>query len=599
MSMALRQNKQALTKLFERCMFVDQPTNFLEWAEKNITLPRSHAFPGPYQWRDRTPYLWDISEAIMNPDYDYVVVWMPSQSGKTMLLLLWMLYTFIFDPKPFTFATPKKDMCRELSRNRLTELIHGYTGGDFLAMIDGGENADTYEKRINNTPLRFVWMSSATKVASFASPYIAIDEWDRVEDIKGEGDPGELLDARTTTYHDEKKVVKISSPLVDGESRIQKDFLDGTMQVAHKMCKNCGKWFEPRFELCWWPKGLRDDLDVRKEARVVCPNCAYKITNYELFSAPYKYIGEGQSFDYKQNKVVGSLRRTKIASFRVNGLLSGFNTVGRLCSRWWLADKSEEERMGKLQAVINTGFGEVWKVPGQQVDWESLNDKKLDYSRGTVPPNIVAIVSTADVHAFDLHYAFWAFDDKKNAYLIDWGMIHGDTRESKTWELVHPVLYHEYDGNMVSKSGIDCGYRTDYVKSFIKVYKKKYYPIIGRNSQTKPIVIEGDEIDERKERMGVKKRHLRMVKIKDDYWKEVVFQRLEYKGDDDKNMIYFPKDVDADFLSQVTGEKRVSENNVVTFKQVRKNHFLDCTKMAFAIAFDILKVGSKKKKRVL
>lgn len=571
-------------------LYVREPGNFLVWAEENIELPRGHALPGQFCWREKTPYLWEISEAIRNPEYEEVVLWMPSQSGKTMLILLWMLHCFIFDPKPFTLAVPSKDLAKEMSNNRFMELVRGCK--DYISLIDGGEAAETYEKVVNGVPLRFVWVSSANKVSSYATPRIAKDEINRMEDLKNEGDPEELLETRTTTY-DEIKIISASSPLLEGSCKIAARFDVGTQQVCHKSCPQCKQYFEPKFQHTHWSDECKTEDEVRIQARVICPKCSYKINSNELRRSPYVYLGPEQH--HNGERIVGDLKKTRIASFRVNGLCSGFNTIGKLSARWWKADKDKEKRLKRLQAVINTGFGEKWTIPGEEIDWESLRNKRLDYQKGEVPNCVTHVVSAADVHSNDLHYSVWGFDEKRNAFLADWGIITGDTREVSTWEKVDPVLYAEYDGYMVAKSGIDAGYRPTYVKNFCQAFPKKYYPVLGRQ-QSKPVNFAEQEVDEKKFRVSTKKRDIKILYVWDDYWKEAIFQRMEYSGDDQDSQIYFPKDVDDKFLTQITGEKRCETEGVVTFVKTRDNHFLDTSKICFAIAFEILKVGKAKRR---
>lgn len=105
-----------------------------------------------------------------------------------------------------------------------------------------------------------VGANSPAGLASRPIKFVLADEVDRYPASAGtEGDPLTLARTRQTTYWD-KKTVLVSTPTIKGTSRIEKAWLESTMEEWTVPCPECGEyqplvWANVVFDRENWPHG--------------------------------------------------------------------------------------------------------------------------------------------------------------------------------------------------------------------------------------------------------------------------------------------------------------------------------------------------------
>ncbi|MGZ7274536.1 terminase gpA endonuclease subunit, partial [Streptococcus pyogenes] len=67
----------------------------------------------------------------------------------------------------------------------------------------------------------------------------------------------------------------------------------------------------------------------------------------------------------------------------MSGLCSPWRSFGQRAKAYVAAIRSGEP--GRIQAAVNTGFGELYSVAGDAPDWSVVADLRRPYAFGEVP----------------------------------------------------------------------------------------------------------------------------------------------------------------------------------------------------------------------
>lgn len=176
-----------------------------EWADKHRRLPTKGASE-PGQWRtDRIPFLRELMRELSPSSPTQRVVFIKSaQTGGTEVLLNAVGHAVDTMKQPVMLVQPTIDLAERFSKQRLAAMIE-----DCHSLRQ--KIAPSRSRDSGNTTLTKEWpggvlvISGANSAASLRSMPVAkllLDEVDAYpKDLDGEGDPIELVEARTRTFH--------------------------------------------------------------------------------------------------------------------------------------------------------------------------------------------------------------------------------------------------------------------------------------------------------------------------------------------------------------------------------------------------------------
>lgn len=522
------------------------------------------------------------------------------------------------DPMPIMYIGPTQKNTESISNDRVTKMINNVP-----SLYDGlakGQKNKVSEKFINGVRLGFGWAGSATELASHPAAKVFIDERDRMGgDVEGEGDVNTLADARTATY--DGCVITFSTPLtghveteVDRASGLERWKVSDDLQSPtwalwqegsrHEWawpCPSCDKYFIPKFKYLHWPKKANPN-EAYKDAQIVCPHCGELHSNdrkewmnaHGVFVAPNQIIA-----DHRKNDLAATLTNddgvkkvvsfgsflplsdpSPDASFWVSGLCSPWRTYGRRARTFLNAVKSAEP--GRIQAAINTGFGELYTVSGDAPDWKSVESQKIDYVEGDVPEDVQKIVMSVDVQKNRLVYVVRGFGFQKESWKLESGELHGDTDKDAVWDAL--AIYHgtTYNDIPIHRCFIDSGYRAEFVYAFCRKHSLWAFPTKGHDEQDKPLKSARIDVNiiGKSSKVGLQLWH-----IDSDFYKSWVHTRVEW-GPEVQYGWHLSSDTTEDYCKQIVAEGRtVKPSGKVMWVRLRKdNHFLDCEAMCAACA---------------
>jgi phage terminase large subunit GpA-like protein len=549
-----------------------------------------------------------VSAAFANPLYKRVTIICASQMGKTDTIANVIGQRFEDDPCPTLYVGPTRSNVEKVIEPRLMAMFR--SAASLWPKLAKGKRSSKTSKFIAGIQLRLGWAGSASELSSMEAGLAFVDELDRMNiDVGGEGSPLTLIEARLSTFPDGK--LGITSTPTRGRVRVKQNettglshweagdseeiespiwrlWQEGTRYEWAWGCPDCGDYFIPRFELLKWPEKATPAI-AKREAKLLCPHCGVLIDDRHKAEMNSRgvYVAPGQSVD-KDGNVGGDIEPNDAASFWVSGLCSPWKTFGDRARSWVQAVRSGEPQ--RIQAVLNTGFGELFQVGADAMPWEDVRNLAAPYHLGEVPQGVRVITAGIDVQKDRLIYAVRGWGMKMESWLIGFGEIYGETEREAVWAQLGELLDTDYSGLRIRLCAVDSGYRPGdkwrrpehmvyrFARSRAGVIATK-----GHDRQDKPL--RASRIDVKAGGQTVR-RGLQLWHVDSDHFKSWVQGRLSWPPDQPGGW-RIPEDVTNDYCQQLTAEARTvkASGRAVWVRVRRENHGLDCEALNVVCAY--------------
>lgn len=461
----------SLCSLFSRIVSAFKPPEGLtvkEWAEKYRRLPQGLSAEAGL-WRcSRTPYFEEPLNAFTDPNVEMITVTTGSQMGKSEFELNVLGYLIDQDPCAILYIQPTVEDARKYAIMRINPMV---TGCPRLTakVLDVKGNRDTIaQKTFPGGSLTLVGANSASGLSSTPIRVVLADEVDRWRESAGrEGDPWGLALARTITFYN-RKLLRVSSPSIKGESAIDQAYREGTQELWCHQCPDCGNWAPTTFA----------DLKFDYEEIVTGGQTVYKVTSVNWVCHECGVLASESTMRKQPAKWIASnpeaLERGH-RSFWVRGLDSPWQRWPDLVAEFLRVRKDPE----RLQVFVNTKLGELWEDRGELDEPGTLLARREMYF-AEVPDGVRVLTCGVDVQNDRLEYEVVGYGRNYESWGIRTGVLWGDPEDDAVWqELDERVLEHDYtyaDGRAVHLSAtcVDSGYQTTavYLQCMRRIYKR-------------------------------------------------------------------------------------------------------------------------------
>lgn len=585
-----------------------------EWGAANRVYGPTTGVPGP---RDPalTGYMIPAARVVHNATHRRVVAVTAAQSGKTDTIFDVMGARLAQRPAPVLYVGPSRDFVTDQFEPRFETLLT--EAPSLRAKLPARRKGKKTLKRVAGVTVRMGWAGSSTSLKSDPFGLGIVDEYDEMlGNIKGQGDPLGLVEARGETYADFVTLV-VSTPSqgsVDVEvdqtnglefwsvadpdlvaSPIWRLFQQGTRHHFAWPCPDCGDFFVPRFKHLWWPKAATP-AQARRAARLVCPCCGVHIDEGDDGATKRRMIAEGvqvapgQSIEDARAMVNEPDNATW--SCWTSGLCSPFVTWGERAERYLVALASGDP--DKLQTVMNAAFGEVYSpiASSDQPEWAEIMTRRLPYAEGEVPAEALRLVMGVDVQRFSLLYVIRAYGARGSSWLVENGQLYGPTEGDEVWAALADRMLSPVAGMQIEKVGIDSGFRPDKpdagsehkVYEFCRRYPWLCVPTKGRNVQSPPYRLSRIEVKADGKRASYS---IELAWLSTDFFKSMVMSKIRTPIGV-AGAYHVHSDVTEDYCRQVTSEVRTVKDGVPLWvKRTRDNHYLDCEAICEAMAYTL------------
>jgi phage terminase large subunit GpA-like protein len=474
---------------------------------------------------------------------------------------------------------------------------------------------------VSGVPIRLAHAGSSTALKSDPAGLALVDEYDEMlKNIKGQGDPLGLVEARGFTYADfvtgisstpSLGAVEVDSPdpksgLLfwrvaspdDLKSHIWRLWQSGTRHHWAWECPHCERYFIPRMNLLRWREAENEQdkvssADARRTAHIVCPreDCRGKITDEDkpalnasgLAVAPGQWIENGE--------VKGLPPDTRNFSIWASGLCSPFRSFGERAEDYVTALNSGDSN--EIQTVVNSRFGECYlNLAGDVPEWSMVKAHQGVYERGTVPDEAVYLVMTADVQKNRIVWLVRGWGARGTSWLIDHGELWGETMHEGVWEDFAELIKTPIDGVDLKLVLVDSGFRPgkkdemplNRVYDFCRRFTSLVRPTKGSSQPMRTPIIKSPIEVNRKIRSA--KFGLELVRLDTDRWKSFVHEKVRWP-DESPGAWHLFDGISDDYCRQIVSESRVvlDSGRIEWVRRNKENHYLDCEAMQGAASY--------------
>lgn len=453
-------------KFFFRGLKPDSRLLVSDWADQNIRLSSKNAAEPGYYRTNRTPYVREIADSLSPSSPVETIVFMKgSQVGGTQIFTNWVGYIIDQNPGPTMIVQPTESLAKKYSRQRIDPMIQ--ENEKLTEKVRPPRERDSGNsvllKEFVGGLLNLAGANSSVGLRSLPIKYLGLDEVDAYpEDIDDEGSPVELAIARTRTFS-RKKIFIVSTPTVDGRSKIQMEFDDTDQRYYHVPCPHCGemqtlKWSQVKYEV-----EKHGTKEVPKSVHYECEHNGCKILEHhktEMFASG-KWVAK---FPERSKKKIG---------FHLSAL---YSPVGWFswedCVVDWLKSRKNPN---KLRVFVNTILGEVWTEKGDAPDWENLYRRREDYAVNSVPKGAYFLVCGVDVQGDRIEAQVVAYGPELESWSIDYRVFPGSTSTEAPWMELSKMLSETWvmpwgGSAPIRMMAVDSGYNTQYVYNWVRKY---------------------------------------------------------------------------------------------------------------------------------
>lgn len=369
---------------------------------------------------DLAPYVIEPMNCLASREYDAVVFVGPARTGKTIGLIDgWIVYNIVCDPADMLVIQVSEEKAREHSKKRLDRTFRcSPEVKNRLSPRRNDNNVYDRTFRAGNY-LKLGW-PSVNIMSSSDYKSVALTDYDRFpEDIDGEGDAFSLASKRTTTFMSSGMTLVESSPgrdIRDTKWRrttpheappttgILSLYNRGDRRRLYWPCPHCVEYFQPEMDNMTGYRDSSDPVLASEAAFLQCPACKGRITPDMKRALNMKcvWLRDGQSIDRK-GQVSGDGRRSRIASFWMEGPAAAYQTWAQLIYKYLTAEQEYESTRSEetLKTVINTDFGRPYlpRASLEQRKSELLEQRAEDVLKRSVPDGVQFLTATVDVQA--------------------------------------------------------------------------------------------------------------------------------------------------------------------------------------------------------
>jgi len=431
------------------------------------------------------PYVIEPMNCLASREYDAVIFVGPSRTGKTIGLIDgWIVYNVVCDPSDMLLIQMTEEKAREHSKKRLDRTFR--SSPEVAKRLSPRRNDNNvYDRTFRAGNYLKIGWPSINIMSSSDYKCVALTDYDRFpEDIDGEGDGFTLASKRTTTFMSSGMTLVESSPGRDiRDTKWRRSSLHeappttGILSLYNRgdrrrwywPCPHCGEHFQPAKDVVQGYQNIVDPVVASEAAFIECPHCRGKVTADQKRALNQKgvWLRDGEQID-RHGVITGTARRSRIASFWMEGPAAAYQTLSQLVYKLLSAQQDYEANGSEetLKAVINTDWGLPY-IPQSSVEQrksETLMARATVVTKRTVPDGVRFLVATVDVQGgrnrrfvvqvigYGSHGERWIVDRyniKQSmrtgpngeslpidpaGYLEDWDLLRTDVLD-KTWPL--------------------------------------------------------------------------------------------------------------------------------------------------------------------
>lgn len=553
------------------------PLTVSQWADAERRLSsKGSAEPGPWRTRRNPPLKEPMDCLSARSPVREVVLMFPIQYGKSEIALNALGYTMAHNPGPVMVALPGEVAMNKWIAQKLHPMLDECPAVretlTTVATRDGANRRDF--KDFAGGQLYLEHAGSPQRLKSTSVRILLVDELDEfAANMTSGDDPLELLEGRTSAFPAQYKRLYISTPGIDGISRIQAKWQRSDQRRYFVACPHCGHEQALEWSGLQWTKATR-------EVWYVCADCASVI--HEREKTDMIAVGHW----------VAAQPEARIRGYHINAL---YYPVG-LGPRWIdLVDKWRDAQgdPAKLKVFVNDRLAEPWEDPAMRsVKHNVIADRAEAYPLRSAPEGVLAITAGVDTQDNRLAVQIVGWGRRLASWTLDYIELPGDPALEDVWvaltDLLNRPIAHASGGTLaIQATAIDAGgHRTEDVYHFVRQRRiRRPLAIFGAVHNNAPVLSRGKHIDVtyrgRTDRRSLMIHHVGTVAIK-----HKLYSRLSADADQDHDarLVRFSEDLPPEYFAGLVSETYNPSKNRFEKRRGARNEPLDTYGYAYAAA---------------
>ncbi len=421
-------------------------------------------------------------DCFTDPKVKRIVGMFSAQVGKTTIIENVVAYHAHHDPSPIMVVQPTLEIAETFSKDRLAPMIRDTPCLRNKFAVSGSKSSgDTLlHKTFNGGAVTIAGANSFNSLASRPVRIVLGDEaakWKPNE----KGSPFRQVGVRVRAFRNSKLAFFSTPTDASSENEFNQFWEESDKRLRFAPCPHCGtrgvmtydetaEWLPsavevPRIVLEWQegaPVKLENGSTIRRAdgAWFRCCSCNERLDDAERIRADR----------------AGEWRPTQpfhgTAGFWGWQAISPFARAVDIANEWL----SSLSGQASMQSAKNETFGLPWTQKGDAPDWKRLFDRAEEYPLGTVPVGALYLTAGADVQQDRIEVQVVGWGRRRQAWLVDYVVLDGDTRRPEVWTDLDRVIGTMYRNGAgadfkIKKLAIDAGYQADQVYSWARRHK--------------------------------------------------------------------------------------------------------------------------------
>lgn len=562
------------------------PADFNAWAEANVVFGTESPIPGPYN-----PDLFAFFRRpleVLGPDHPCreVVMAKSAQLGGTVLAQIFTGAAMDLDPGNFLYTHPTEDnavrwaktkwkpMLRQVNRLRDQDGLPPLLGTE---RSRSGDQSILYQERADGRGSLII--SGANSAASLSMISVSRQVQDDLAKWSNNdaGDPETQADSRSKAFS-WAKILKIGTPLVDGECRVTRAFLRSTQEFFHLPCPHCGA--EQPLE---WENLLATlDEEHPESAHFTCIRCRQAILQHHR--GPM--VAKGRWVAHNPGAwAIG---------FHLWAAYSPLESWANI-ARAWLAARGDPESQ---QTFWNDTLGLAYRKAGEAPPWQELRKRaEQGYDLGIIPPGALLTTLGADSQGDRVEWQLVGWGRARRRWIIDHGVIDGNITTEACRAELSALLDRKWETWQRRRRGVDQlaidagGHYAQETYSWAKLHPRARVMVVRGSRFDNAPPLQQRKTDEVTFRGKPARAGIKAWWVGVSHLKGALYEELRKEDATQRGHIALPKGISDDFLQQLCGERRVAvrkRNGYTAFEWMKdpgqRVEMLDCHLYAEAAA---------------
>lgn len=440
-----------------------------EWSREHARLEDGSRYtPFPFQV--------GIMDAFTDPEVAQISVRKSSRIGYSQIVKNYIGYCADQSPARVLVYQPTIDDAEDFAKDDVAKLLLWPAVRRLFSRKRDGTNT-IRSKRFPGGWIKIKGANSPKEFRRITADKVLLEEPDGYPPTAGmEGDQAELAFKRCLTSDEPLKAAG-STPTVQGASKIDALFEQGTQEYRYVPCPHCGEMQILEFGDGTGPGIRYEPKENPTRAWYVCVNgCVIEEDGRDE-------IGGKVWMDEQGEWRAHAPENWPHRSFHI---WSGYSQFAQAS---WLQLAREFVRVrkdpNKLRVFVNQVLGETYAIKGEAPEWRRLYERREEYRR--IPAGGLILTGGLDVQKNRIELFVWAWGRDLQCWLVDHIVIPGNPFETAVWTLASEAVrgrwLHASGVELsLSKVGADTGYATSSVEAWSRKHPGLVIPVKGATS---------------------------------------------------------------------------------------------------------------------